>query len=75
MVELMRTNDPVRLSWVQALLAAEGIETLVLDAFTSVVEGSIGVLPRRLMVAEEDLADARAILREADPTGERWDAP
>ncbi|MDX6749128.1 DUF2007 domain-containing protein [Geminicoccaceae bacterium 1502E] len=76
MVELMRTNDPVRLSWAQAMLAGEGIETLVLDAFTSGIEGSIGALPRRLMVAEADLERARELLRQADPaTAEGPDAP
>lgn len=65
MKELLRTNDPVRLSWVQAALAAEGIETLVLDTHMSVVEGSIGALPRRLMVADDDHPRARRLLVEA----------
>ena len=51
MKELFRTNDPVRLSWAQALLAAAGIEAVVLDTHTSIIEGSIGAIPRRLMVA------------------------
>jgi len=65
MKELLRTNDIVRLSWLEALLADAGIETLVLDQHTSVLEGSIGILPRRLMVADEDLAQARQVLRDA----------
>ena len=65
---LLRTNDSVRLSWAQALLAAEGIEAVVLDTHTSIVEGSIGAIPRRLMVADDDHARARAVLIAAgDP--------
>jgi len=65
MKELVRTNDPVRLSWLQALLAAEGIEVVVLDGHTSVLEGSINAIQRRVMVVDEDFEKARAILRAA----------
>ena len=65
MRELLRTNDAVKLSWLTALLAAEGIEAIVLDAHTSAIEGSIGAIPRRLMVAAEDEARARRVLAEA----------
>jgi hypothetical protein len=66
MKELTRTNDAVRLSWLQALLAEAGIAALVLDAYTSIVEGSIGAIPRRLMVADTDHFRATALLRAAD---------
>jgi hypothetical protein len=66
MKELLRTNDTVRLSWVQALLASAGIAAVVLDTYTSIIEGSIGAIPRRLMVGEEDYARARALLVEAE---------
>jgi hypothetical protein len=66
MRELMRTNDTVRLSWLQALLAAAGIEAVVLDGYTSIMEGSIGAIPRRLMVLEADELRARAVIREAE---------
>jgi hypothetical protein len=66
MRELMRTNDTVRLSWLQALLAAAGIEAIVLDGYTSIMEGSIGAIPRRLMVLEADELRARAVIREAE---------
>jgi hypothetical protein len=66
MKELLRTNDVVRLSWIQALLADAGIESLVLDQHTSLVEGSIGAIPRRLMVAERDHGRARLLIAEAD---------
>jgi len=69
MKELIRTNDPVRLSFLTALLADAGIEALVLDTHTSIVEGSLGVLPRRLMVADEDHPRAARILENAK---EHW---
>jgi len=66
MKELLRTNDVVRLSWAQASLRDAGIETVVLDQHTSLVEGSIGAIPRRLMVAEGDHARAKALLASAE---------
>ena len=66
MKELVRTNDPVRISWLTALLADCGIETVVLDANASIVEGSIGAIQRRIMVADENLVPARALLEDAD---------
>jgi hypothetical protein len=66
MKELMRTNDLVRLSWVEALLADAGIECVVLDQHTSLVEGSIGAIQRRLMVAERDHERARRLIAEAE---------
>ena len=65
MVELARSNDVVYLSWVEAVLRAEGIDCLVLDAFTSAVEGSIGAIPRRIMVAADDAEAARELLTAA----------
>jgi len=68
MKELLRTNDPVRLSFVEAMLKAAGIASVLLDQHTSIVEGSIGAIQRRLMVADRDHVRARAMLGEA---GER----
>jgi hypothetical protein len=65
MKELIRTNDPVFLSWIQATLAEEGVDTVIFDQYTSAVEGSIGALPRRVMVLDEDLERARRILDAA----------
>jgi len=65
MKELLRTNDVVRLSWLQALLGDSGIESLILDHHTSLVEGSIGAIPRRLVVAERDYKRACALLAAA----------
>jgi hypothetical protein len=65
MVELIRTNDLVHLSWAQAMLAGVGIPFLLADLHTSSVEGGIDALPRRLLVADDDLARARRTLDEA----------
>ena len=65
MKELLRTNDAVRLSFLQSLLKDSGIESLVLDRYTSVVEGSIGAIPRRLMVAQKDYRRACSVLAAA----------
>jgi Putative prokaryotic signal transducing protein len=65
MRELLRTNDLVHLSWVQAVLAAEGIDCVLLDDHVSGVEGSIGAIPRRLMVPHERLDEARDVLERA----------
>ena len=73
MKELLRTNNPVRLSWLQALLSDSGIDSLVLDHHTSLVEGNIGAIPRRLMVADRDLVARPSIARRkpARKPGER----
>jgi hypothetical protein len=65
MRELLRTNDIVLLSAVEALLDGAGIVHLVLDQHMSVMEGSIGLLPRRLLVGEDEMSRARTLLREA----------
>ena len=53
MRELIRTNDAVLVSAVVALLEGAGIRSMVFDQNMSVLEGSLGVLPRRLLVADE----------------------
>ena len=65
MIELMRTNDLVLISAVEAILRAARIDCHVADRHMSAVEGSIGALPRRILIATEDAARARKILREA----------
>jgi hypothetical protein len=65
MKELTRSNDIVFLSWVRTYLADSGIATLVLDNHTSVMDGSIGAIPRRVMVADRDHDRAQVLLREA----------
>jgi hypothetical protein len=65
MKELLRSNDPVLLSYVSALLTEENIDFIVADLNMSVLEGSIGALPRRVLVESDRLAQARQILSGA----------
>jgi hypothetical protein len=65
MRELLRTNDPVLVSVVGALLGGAAIRHVVLDQNMSVLEGSIGILPRRILVDDERAAEARLLLVEA----------
>lgn len=65
MIELIRTNDAVVLSFVESLLKDAGISSLLADQNMSVLDGSIGILPRRILVLEEDLDEARGILADA----------
>ncbi|MBN8980375.1 MAG: DUF2007 domain-containing protein [Rhizobiales bacterium] len=65
MRELLRTNDAVLLSAVGALLDGADIEHLLLDSNMSILEGSLGVIPRRILVHDDDDAAARRILSEA----------
>ena len=59
------SNEPVRLSFLLALLADAGIAAVLLDQHASVMDGSIGAIPRRLAVADADAARARQVLAEA----------
>jgi Putative prokaryotic signal transducing protein len=63
MKEILRTTDPTLIAFSTALLRAEGIDCFVMDVHMSVLEGGIGVFPMRLMVAEADAFQARAVLR------------
>ena len=65
MKELLRSNDPVLISYVSALLEEEGIAFMVADTNMSVLEGSIGALPRRVLVASDASGRARALLTGA----------
>ena len=65
MREIVRTNDPVLVSAIGALLDGAAIRYVVLDQNMSVLEGSLGILPRRVLVADEDEAPARRLLTEA----------
>lgn len=66
MKELFRTTDPTLIPFASAMLRAEGIECFDLDVHMSILEGSIGVMPRRLMVADQNYFRASAILRDND---------
>ena len=65
MKELLRSNDAVLLSYVSSLLEEDAIDFMVADANMSVLEGSIGILPRRILVESDKIDRARRILTEA----------
>jgi hypothetical protein len=65
MKEIIRANDAVLVSAVGALLDGAKIQYVVLDQNMSVLEGSLGVLPRRILVADEEVKRARQMLRDA----------
>ncbi|MBP9183712.1 MAG: DUF2007 domain-containing protein [Fuscovulum sp.] len=64
MKDLLRTTDPTVIAFAQALLEGEGIASFAMDVHMSVLDGSLGVLPQRVMVADRDLFLARAICRD-----------
>jgi hypothetical protein len=64
---ILRTTDMVVIDYAANLLSQEGIPSVVFDAHASVMDGSMGFLPRRLMVSDDDAARAEALLRAAIP--------
>lgn len=67
MQEVLRTGDPVRASWAIATLADAGIEAVLADLNTHVLEGSGVAIPRRVLTTSEDASRARWILKTNDP--------
>ena len=65
MEELLRTNNPVTLSFVESLMREAGIGVLVADENMSIMDGSLGILPRRVLVEADRIEQARRILRDA----------
>jgi hypothetical protein len=70
MRELVRTNDAVLITAIEALLSGAQIEHMVVDRNMSVLEGSIGIFPRRILVADSQIDDARRLLEQAGFSGE-----
>jgi hypothetical protein len=66
MRELLRSNDAVLLSFAQSVLRDKRIPNLLADQYMSIVEGSIGAFPRRLLVKGEDWSAARQALVDAE---------
>jgi hypothetical protein len=64
---VLKTIDPVILSYAADLLSQQGIRSVVFDTHASIVDGSMGFLPRRLMVLDEDYDRAGRLLRDAVP--------
>jgi hypothetical protein len=65
MVELLRTNDIVLISRIEALMAEHEIPVLVADQYMSAVEGSLGFLPRRMLIDADHLNRARMAMHSA----------
>jgi len=74
LVEILRTNDLVLISVIESILTSEHIRFFVADQHMAAVEGSLGFLPRRILVEAMDEARARRILAEAGLAGELRDA-
>jgi len=73
LIELLRTNDLVLISRIEAILAETGIDIFVADRHMSAVEGSLSFLPRRVLVASEAWPRARRILMDAGLASELRD--
>jgi len=67
MKELIRTNNIVLISWLEARLAEDGIEAVVFDQYASAIEGQVGPIQRRVMVLDEDFPRAQWILQREQP--------
>jgi len=67
MRDVLKTNDPVLLNFAQAVLKDADIVAFVFDSHMSVMDGSLGILPRRLMVSEDDFERASTVLRDSLP--------
>jgi len=63
--ELVRTNDAVLISAIEALLKGADIPHMVVDQNMSVMEGSIGIFPKRILVADDEIDEARRLLEDA----------
>jgi hypothetical protein len=73
MKDVLRSVDSVRLSWAQHVLSEAGIENQIFDSYASIADGSIGAIPRRLMVHAKDYERAVQILRQAEEALENRD--
>ena len=64
MKELLRSNDPTIIAFASALLRGEGIDCFEMDVNMSILEGSIGIFPRRLMVRADELQAAEVVMKD-----------
>ena len=72
MREVLKSNNAVELNFAEVVLKDAGIGSVVLDTHMSIMDGSMVIIPRRLMVADADEARARAILQEALASRAEW---
>jgi hypothetical protein len=73
LVEIVRTNDLVVISLIETLLGEAGVNYFIADRHMSAMEGSLGFLPRRILVADDEQDQARRVLRDAGLAGELRD--
>lgn len=66
MQEVYRTNNPVIISYIEAVFDANGIEYLIADQFTSIMEGSIGAIPRRVLVMDDQTDLAEQLIKQVE---------
>lgn len=66
MKELLRSTDPTVMAFASALLEGEDIDCFQMDVNMSVLEGGIGIFPRRMMVRDEDFDAAMRVMRDND---------
>lgn len=72
MIAIIKTNNPVTLNFAEAVLKDAQIEFFIADTHASILDGSIGAIPRRLLVLEGDEQEARAALAAAGLEKELW---
>jgi hypothetical protein len=72
MREILKSNNMVELNFAEVVLKDAGIPSVVLDTHASIMDGSMVIVPRRLMVADDDEARARAIVAEALASPAQW---
>jgi hypothetical protein len=72
MREILKTNNPVELNFAEAVLKDAGIASVELDTHMSIMDGSMVIIPRRLMVADADEPRARALLHDALSSRADW---
>lgn len=65
MIAILKTVNPATLSFAQAVLKEADIPFFLMDQNVSIIDGSIGIIPRRLMVVDEDIEDARQAFIDA----------
>jgi len=73
MREILKSNNAVELNFAEVVLKDASIDCVILDTHMSIMDGSMVIIPRRLMVADEDAARARTILAEALATPAEWE--
>lgn len=72
MIAIIKTNNPVTLNFAEAVLKDAGVEFFVADTHASILDGSVGAIPRRLLVLEDDEQEARIALAAAGLEKELW---